>query len=137
MMKLLSYLGLPHLDVLNKGGNAKYTSYRVVDELLTLLGDEVKQSVGRQLQKSPCIGLICDETTDLSSTRLWSFTPRLLFSALCKCTLKELPLGEGDASTICLSLMETLAEYGLGIECVTAFGSDGASVITGKCNVYV
>ena len=42
MMKLLSYLGLPHLDVLNKGGNANYTSYRVVDELLTLLGDEVK-----------------------------------------------------------------------------------------------
>ena len=69
MMKLLSYLGLPHLDVLNEGGNAKYTSCRVVDELLTLLGDEVKQSVGRQLQKSPCIGLICDETTDLSSTK--------------------------------------------------------------------
>ena len=69
MVKLLSYLGLPHLDVLNKGGNAKYTSYRVVDELLTLLGDEVKQSVGKLLHKSPCIGLICDETTDLSSTK--------------------------------------------------------------------
>ena len=48
--------------------------------------------------------------------------------------LKELPLGEGDASTICLSLMETLAEYGLGIECVAAFSSDGASVMTGKRN---
>ena len=43
VMKLLSYLGLPHIEVLNKGGNAKYTSYRIVDELLTLLGDEVKQ----------------------------------------------------------------------------------------------
>ena len=137
MMKLLSYLGLPHLDVLNKGGNAKYTSYRVVDELLTLLGDEVKQSVRRQLQKSPCIGLICDETTDLSSTKALVIYAK----AVVQCTvqthliaLKELPLGEGDASTICSSLMETLAEYGLGIECVAAFGSDGASVMMGKRN---
>ena len=27
-----------------------------------------------------------------------------------------------------------LVEYGLGIECVAAFGSDGASVMTGKRN---
>ena len=132
MMKLLSYLGLPHLDVLNKGGNAKYTSYHVVDGLLTLLGDEVKQSVGRQLQKSPCIGLIFDETTDLSSTKALVIYAK----AIVQCTvqtnllpLTELPLGVGDASTICLSLMKTLAEYGLGIECVAAFGSDGASIM--------
>ena len=133
----MSYLGLPHLDVLNKGDNTKYTSYRVVDELLTLLGDEVKQSVCRQLQKSSCIGLICDETTDLSSTKALVVYAK----AVVQCTvqthliaLKELPLGEGDASTICSSLMETLAECGLCIECVAAFGSDGASVMTGKRN---
>ena len=102
-----------------------------------MLGDEVKQSVRRQLQKSPCIGLICNETTDLSSTKALVVYAK----AVVQCTvqthliaLKELPLGEGDASTICSSLMETLAEYGLGIECVAAFGSDGASVMTGKRN---
>lgn len=34
LMNLLSHLGLPHLELLNKAGNANYTSYRIVDELL-------------------------------------------------------------------------------------------------------
>ena len=35
LMNLLSHLGLPHLEVLNKAGNANYTSYRIIDELLS------------------------------------------------------------------------------------------------------
>ena len=124
VMKLLSYLGLPHLEALNKGGNAKYTSYRIVDELLTLLGDEVKQKVVRSLQESPCIGLICDETTDLSSTKALVIYAKTVVHCSVQTyliTLKELTTGEGDASTISSLLLETITEYGLGIECVAAF----------------
>ena len=134
-MKLLLYLGLPHLEVLNKGGNAKYTSYRIVDELLTLLGDEVKQKIGRSLQESPCIGLICDETTDISSTKALVVYAKAVVHCSVQTyliALKELSSGEADAPTICSLLLETVADYGLEIECVAAFGSDGASVMTGK-----
>ena len=48
--------------------------------------------------------------------------------------LKELTTGEGDASTISSLLLETITEYGLGIECVAAFASDDA---IGLLNVQV
>ena len=48
--------------------------------------------------------------------------------------LKELSSGEADASTVCSILFETVTDYGLEIECVAVFGSDGASVMTGKHN---
>ena len=61
--------------------------------------------------------------------------PRLLFAVACKHTLialKELSSGEADASTICSLSLETVTDYGLEIKCIAVFGSDGASVMTGK-----
>ena len=57
--------------MLNKGGNAYYSTccYRTVDELLTLLGGQVRQEVVSVVKDSPCIGLICDETNDLSPSK--------------------------------------------------------------------
>ena len=68
LMNLRSHLGLPHLEVL-KAGNANYTSYRIVDKLLSILGDEVKRLVQVQVQHPLFVGLICDETTDLSTSK--------------------------------------------------------------------
>ena len=137
LMKLLSYLGLPHLDVLNKGGNAKYTSYRTVDELLTLLGDEVRQAVVGAVKASPCIGIICDETTDLSTSKELVIYAKAIVCGEVKTHLlglKELPRGDSDAATISKSILDTIDNYRIEVQCVAAFGSDGASAMTGKSN---
>ena len=42
LLALLSQLGLPYLDTLHKGENATYTSHRIVEEFLTLLGGSVR-----------------------------------------------------------------------------------------------
>ena len=116
IMKFLSYLGLSHFDFLYKGGNAKYTSYRVVDELLTLLGDEVKRNTTRCLQQSPCIGHICDETTDLSTTKALVIYAKAIVHCnvqthlMC---LKELPCGEADAAAVLSCIQEAISDCGL------------------------
>ena len=137
MMKLLSFLCLPHLEVLNKGGNANYTSYRTVDELLTLLGGEVRQEVVSVVKASPCIGLICDETTDLSTSKALVIYAKVIVCGEVQTrflALKELPFGYSDAATVCKCILDTIEECGLDVGCVAAFCSDGVSTMTGKCN---
>ena len=122
---------------LNKGGNAKYTSYRTVDELLTLLGDEVKQAVVGAAKASPCIGIICDETTDLSTSKELVIYAKAIVCGEVKTHflgLKELPCGDSDAATISKCILDTIEDYGIEVQCVAAFGSDSASAMTGKSN---
>ncbi len=135
LMRFISHLGLPHLETLNKGGNAKYTSYHTVDELLTIIGEEVRQNIHSMLQQSPYVGLICDETTDVSTTKqLVIYAKAIVQSAVRPffLALKEIP--DGTAESVKENLKEGLAECGLTIDRVAALGSDGASVMTGRVN---
>ena len=132
LMYLLSYLGLPHLEVLNKGGNANYTSYRIVDELLTILGEEVKRLVQCQIQLSPYLGLICDETTDLSTSKaLVLYTKVVVNDHVQTYFLGVSELTDGTAETVTESI-KTID--GLSMERVVAFGSDGPAVMVGREN---
>ena len=138
LLRLLSHLGLPHLEILNKGGNTNYTSYRIIDELLGLLSDEVKRLVQSQLEKSPYIGLICDETTDVSTTKALVVYAKAVVRAKVHTfflALKE--LRDGTAPAVTESLKETVSQYGLTTERVAAMGSDGAAVMVGRENGVV
>ena len=46
--------------------------------------------------------------------------------------LMELPCGDSDAATISKCILDTIEDYGIELQCVAAFGSDGASAMTGK-----
>ena len=69
LLELPSHLGLPFLETLYKGNNATSTSHHIIEEFLSILADSVKSDLIAKLQKSPCYGIICDETTDLSTTK--------------------------------------------------------------------
>ena len=68
LLELPSHLGLPFLETLYKGNNATSTSHHIIEEFLSILADSVKSDLIAKLQKSP-YGIICDETTDLSTTK--------------------------------------------------------------------
>ena len=87
-----------------------------------------------KLQKSPCYGIICDETIDLSTTKqLIIYIIAITYDhTMVPSTdtfflaLQEINDATSDAIVSCIS--ETLSEHGLELCNCTGLGSDGANV---------
>ena len=54
---------------LNKGANAIYRTQQSIAEFLSLIGSSIRKTTQHELESSPYIGLLIDETTDLSTTK--------------------------------------------------------------------
>eukprot|EP00733_Pompholyxophrys_punicea_P000924 Pompholyxophrys_punicea_v1_NODE_369_length_2134_cov_3.138047.p2 type:complete len:144 gc:universal NODE_369_length_2134_cov_3.138047:657-1088(+) len=93
-----AYDGLTH--VLN-GGRSSYTSHRFANEVIEVLADCVKENCMQKVSESEVIGLIIDETTDISvSSQMISYykvccegKPEVIFAGLDR-------LVNGTAATI-------------------------------------
>ena len=63
LRKLCLDLGCDYFRELNMSGNAKYNSHRMIEEWLTILSNITEEDLLKQIQLSPAIGLMCDEST--------------------------------------------------------------------------
>ena len=54
-----------HLD--SSPRNARYLSPQIQNELISCLGDEIRESVVKQIEKSKFYSVMADETTDKST----------------------------------------------------------------------
>ena len=68
LRKLCHDLGCNYFTELNLGRNAHYGSHRIIDERLKVLSDTIEENVLAIVRRSPAIGLMCDESTDISVT---------------------------------------------------------------------
>ncbi len=66
LIKLASNLGCTYFDSLHRGGNASYTSERIIQEFLRVLSSQIEASKLDEVHSSQYVGLMCDETTDIS-----------------------------------------------------------------------
>ena len=62
-------LGCTYLKELSVGGNAKYTSHRVISERLDVMSQVIEDTVLDEVHASPATGLMADESTDVSITK--------------------------------------------------------------------
>ena len=62
-------IGCAYLDKLEVGKNASYTSHRMIDEFLSILSDCVEKDVLSKVKASPAVGILCDESTDVSNLK--------------------------------------------------------------------
>ena len=69
LLSLVKNLGCTHLSALNVGGNAHYTSERIIQELVITLAQQIEDSQLHALRTSPFYGLMIDESTDVSITK--------------------------------------------------------------------
>ena len=127
-------LGASVLKDLDRGKNAKYSSNRIIDEWLHILANVVREDVKQELDNSLCIGLMCDESTDISINKELIIFARVV---LPNCGvhyryLQTVELADGRAETIEKALLPCLDNYGLRMDKVSGFGSDGASVMVGR-----
>ena len=62
-------IGFPYLSELDVSKGAKYTSHMMIDDFLTILSDCVETAVLREVNGSPCTGILCDESTDIANLK--------------------------------------------------------------------
>ncbi|CAH1242606.1 ZNF862 [Branchiostoma lanceolatum] len=127
-------LGCDVFNRLNIAGNATYMSSTVVDDFLTVLGTQLEEDQLVTIRDSPFLGLMCDETVDISTTN-----ELVLY---CRCIdgdgmfqaqfMKVVALRDGKANTIKAALSQYLEDNNLSIQKVAGFGSDGAACMIGN-----
>lgn len=131
-------LGSCNLNNLKLAKNAKYTSWDIVSELLKLLSDEVRENLFNEMRKSPTYSLMVDEVMDITSHKHLAICARYIDT---ECNIKNAficdPLiDDGRAETITDKIKEELQFAKLPLSKMSAFGSDGAAVLSGKKMVY-
>ena len=94
----------------------------------------IKRDVQEEVEKSPLQGIMVDESTDVSTTK--AFILYSHHSPLSRKTrfLAEVKLDQCDALHIVEAIEHVLKDYNLDSKKCLGFGSDGASVVTGKDN---
>ena len=149
LLDLVSLLDSEVLSHLNKGGNTTYRSQRSIAEFLSLIGSNIRNSIKAELENTPFLGIMIDETTDLSTTKQLIFYSKYLVRPLSEDQtplegvsvwtrfLGIIELSHADAESITkalLNFMETCYDLDMHKlkKKLAGFGSDGASVMTGR-----
>lgn len=65
---------------LEKGKNSKYSSNRIIDEWLHVIASIIREDVKEDLRKCLNMGLMCDESTDVSVTKQLIVFARVVIS---------------------------------------------------------
>jgi hypothetical protein len=126
---LVKDLGVDVLSFLDKGGNAKYTSERHMQELVLVFGKTVWEPIRQDLLSSPFYSVMVDETTDVDVKNELIMYIRFLKdgkSATHFARIVDIP--DGKAHTIKQCIVNFLQENNIPLQRMCALGSDGLFV---------
>ncbi|XP_077862323.1 zinc finger protein 862-like [Saccoglossus kowalevskii] len=137
LMELMKGMGCSYLQHLDQGGNANYTSERVLQEFLDAISEVVKQEIFDDIRRSPCFSILMDETTDIAILKQLITYCRYVKITGNHCEVKtsfididDLP--DGKAETIVQSTERMFGANDLNFNQCATLGSDGAAVMVGK-----
>lgn len=132
---LCSYQDLVSLQVLLQAPNivTQYNHDHACWEFVNCIDEELTSQLKLQLQQCSAVGVVVDESTDISTTAQVVMLVKFLRKGQLLTRILGLrQLQDKSANSITEVLLATLAEYGVGMEKVYGFCSDGASVMVGS-----
>ena len=133
ILELAKSIGCPYLSELDVSKGAKYTSHMMIDDFLSVLSDSVEATVLGDVHKSPCVGILCDESTDVANIKQLVVFVKYLVKGLPKTRfLTVASLTDGKAETIEQKLLEVCQACKISLSQIAGFGSDGVSVMVGR-----
>ena len=133
ILELAKSIGCPYLSELDVSKGAKYTSHMMIDDFLSVLSDCVEAAVLGDVHKSPCVGILCDESTDVANIKQLVVFVKYLVKGLPKTRFLTIAsLTDGKAETIEQKLLEVCQACKISLSQIAGFGSDGASVMVGR-----
>ena len=120
-----------HLD--SSPRNARYLSPQIQNELISCLGDEIRESVVKHIEKSNFYSVMADETTDESTKTQLSICVRYLTDnfEVEEAFLGFVDLHKTDAETISEVPIDNVQQWGLDSSKWRGQGYDGASTMSG------
>ena len=130
---LAIHLGCDYLRDLNLGGNAHYSSEQCISELLQSLSAVIEERILSNLSSSEFFALMTDESTDSSILKQLVLIVRYVTDEAIKTSYLNIrDLVDGRAETIEAALLQVLRDKSIDVTKLRGFGSDGASVMTGR-----
>ena len=133
LLSLAENLGCEYFKALNVGQNARYTSPQIVGEFLEAINSVVEEDVLVDMKQSNSYSIMADESTDVSVLKQLVLYGRAVVKGELKTRfLKIVDLSDGKAPTILAAITTYLQTADLSIDDLSSFGSDGASVMTGR-----
>ena len=134
LLQLLESMNCPYVESLKQGRNATYTSEMIIQDFLSTMASQVEEETLRHLMDSPYIGLMCDESTDISVLKQLVLYGRFIDESgtIQTAFLEIKDLFNGTAETIEVALMKYCDDRSISWRKVMGFGSDGAAVMTGR-----
>ena len=126
----------PQLQCLNVGKNAKYTSYRITDEFVNCMANEIEEIVTRNVSESPAYTIMIDESTDIAMRKHLITNVKYVDKTSGEVKtefLQDVQIIDGKADTI-FHATKNVIENKLGIDNLSAFGSDGCNTMIGRKN---
>ena len=95
-----------------------------------MLSDLVEQDILSKVAVSPAVGILCDESTDVSNLKQLAVYIRFVLNGKAKtCFLKIIDIPNGTAETIAQKLIDACQKCSRPMANI---GSDGAAVMIGR-----
>ena len=130
---LVILLDCDYLRELCLGKNAQYTSEQIISEFLQCLGLVIEEKIILEMQSSDFFALMTGESTDIAVLKQLVLVGRYLTDSGVATTFLHIgDLANGTADTIERAMLQYISDKTLQVTKLCAFGSDGASVMTGR-----
>lgn len=136
MIDLCIDVGSASLANLRLVKNASYSSWDIVDDLLTTLSDKVKETVVTEVKQSPAFSTMVDEVCDRTTEKhlamcVWYISTE---GDVKTSFLSDTAVPEATAENLTNKITSELNRHDLNVQKMTGFTSDGAAVFLGKKN---
>ena len=131
LIDLAINLGSDYLRTIRQSANAQYRSEQIMSESIQCSSKCIDIII--KMQQSDTISLMVDESTDVSITKKLILYGRCVMNGVLNCHLLGIrDLFNGTADAIETSVLQYLQDVNVDISVVSSFGSDRASVMTGR-----
>lgn len=123
----------PNIQELHCDANSTYHNNVIANELQDSIAQVTREDIDKEAEKSSCISILADESTDISVTQMLVVYMRLIsFTDFKPVThfLTKVHVLDGKAATVTEAILKALKEKKILISKVTGFGSDGASAMS-------
>ncbi len=137
LIKFMKLRKCPHLHNLSVAGNASYMSDVAANEMIDAMSHVIQQNTDEMLKASPTLSILADESTDLTVDKKLVLYGRVVDPTTFIPTTKYLTnieLGDATGKAIANEIVSFLDSKDISIDKLSGFGSDGASVMTGRKN---
>lgn len=118
-------------------GNAKYTSVRVQNEIITICGDILREEIVAEVDTAFAFSVLADETADIAGTEQMSISIHFVDKRGTDACVREhflgfVELNQLNSACIATAILKFLKDAGLILSNLVGQGYDGCSTMAGR-----